>query len=323
MSKCLILLCGPPACLKTTLIRILRCLLSPRRSSDELQNLCLNKLRRILQHPLDENLSCFFLSFDQLFVDYEEEILVHDSQWKAYRTLIADAIEERLLPNATLPSATSLPFGSALLDRLTRSLSECSRPPSLWFIEDNFYYSSMRNRYRQIAQRAQIGFAAIHLVADMAVARHRNARRDSAQRVSDRSLENIFSKYELSPTDLTLDTTRSGLTVEHLDEVLQRIDRARREPERLVDLEDERRRATEINRENFLYQLDQKLRKFVSTHLQKIFATKEKFSTSQAKKLYAEMINEKRQTFFQLIKQGDLSDSGDELEIRFEQFISQ
>ena len=52
----------------------------------------------------------------------------------------------------------------------------------------------MRHRYRQIAQRGQIGFASIHLYSNLSVALQRNQKRELSKRVSNLSIENIYSK---------------------------------------------------------------------------------------------------------------------------------
>ena len=90
--------------------------------------------------------------------------------------------------------------------------------------------------------------------------------------------------------------------MEHLNEILQRIDRACQEPEQQINLiDDEQRRiATEMNQQNFIYQIDQRLRKFISKYLKEHFLNNEKFKITDEKKLYAERINDKRQKIFRI-----------------------
>ncbi|CAF3310569.1 unnamed protein product, partial [Rotaria sp. Silwood2] len=124
----------------------------------------------------------------------------------------------------------------------------------------------MRHRYHQIAQRVQIGFAIIHLYSNISIALQRNQKREISKRVSNISIENIYSKYDLSNDDLIIDTTNQGLTSEHLHRILQRIEQACNEPEQQLNIinDEERYLATEINQQNVIYQIDQKLRKFIS-----------------------------------------------------------
>ncbi|CAF1600262.1 unnamed protein product, partial [Adineta ricciae] len=305
------LICGPPACLKTTLVQILRLILNHQLIN--LQSHCIAKLfeSRIQQS------SHVFLCFDQLFLGYENDIIENETNWKAYRTLIADEIERVILSKAANNLPTHLKHASSILHRLSQSF-ECLHSQSILFIEDNFYYSSMRHRYRQIAQRAHIGFMIIHLYSNFSVAYQRNQRRESSKRVSASTMENIYSKYELFPEELLINTTLRGLTSEHLQEIFHRIDKSCREPEDTVEnIDDEQRRiATEINQRNFMYQLDQKLRKFLSKYLQD-------FSQNE-KKLYAEKINKHRQEFLDLVKQKFiLVNTDDDVEEVFRRFLQE
>ena len=324
MTKCIILICGPPACLKSTLIQILQLIVQHRSPSNiQLRSLCVKKLKETLSIS---HLSCSFLRFDDLFAGYESEIITNESNWKQYRSFIADQLEGRILSQAEARPSSTLTYASQILDRLEPALLNLTEKRIL-VIEDNFYYSSMRHRYRQIAQRAQIGFAAIHLHSTLSVALQRNQRRHPTQRVTDLSLEHIYAKYEHSPEDLRVDTTERGLTISHLRRVLRRIEQACDEPEPLpssiVD-EEQRRRATEINQTNLTYQLDQRLRKFISTHLNDEFSRNAKFQKTREKKLYAERINEQRQRFLEMIKHGHLQcHDSENIEEMFKQFFEQ
>lgn len=319
MIQCLILVCGPPACLKSTLIQVLQRL--SNSSINTLQFLCVKNLINQQKTSIDNCFSCTFLLFDDLFADYEDQIINNESNWKVYRSLIADEIERKILFSDKQRTEATGKFGSLFLDRLNERLSSID-VRSILIIEDNFYYSSMRHRYRQIAQRAQIGFACVHLHADLFVARKRNRERSPKRRVPDASLENIFTKYEPPTVDeLSLDTSERGLTVEHLHQVLQRIQLARSQPEQnLQSMHDEQRRqATQINRDNFLHQTDQKLRKFISKYLQQTFST---VNGPIDKKIFAQKINDQRQLFLQAIRQGSILVSNDqEIESVFEEFF--
>ncbi|CAF1017127.1 unnamed protein product [Rotaria magnacalcarata] len=328
MMKCIVLICGPPACLKSTLIKILQLIFGHHQILN-LEFLCIKKLQEILSKKENEDKCLYnFLSFDDLFLGYENDIIENESNWKLYRLLIANEIENYIFSNVQEKnSSINLKYSSQILDRLYQSLKHLTND-SILIIEDNFYYASMRHRYRQIAQRVKIGFASIHLHSNLTIALERNKKRHISKRVSNVSIENIFSKYDLSTDDLMVDTTSRGLTSEHLHRILQRIQQACNEPEQqLVNIidDEQRRRATEINQQNMIYQIDQKLRKFISKHLNNEFLHNEKFKIANEKKLYAEMINNKRQTFLELIKQKFIfiHDNHDDIENRFEQFLNE
>ena len=86
----------------------------------------------------------------------------------------------------------------------------------------------------------------------------------------------------MSDDDLVIDTTYRGLTIEHLNKVLQRIEQACNQPEQQTNvIDDEQRRiATEVNHRNLIYQVDQRLRKFISKYLKEEFSKNEKFKNN-------------------------------------------
>jgi tRNA uridine 5-carbamoylmethylation protein Kti12 len=322
MTKCIVLICGPPACLKSTLVQILQ-LIFDYQQIFNLQFICLKKLYESFFQRKQIKYKYNFVSFDNLFFGYENEIIENESNWKCYRSLIADEIEKIILSKTMNNSSLNLKYSSQILHRLYQSVQNLNHE-NILIIEDNFYYSSMRHRYRQIAQHAQIGFVSIHLYSNLSIALQRNEKRELSKRVSDLSIENIYSKYEFSNDDLIINTTDRGLTVQHLNRILQRIEQACNEPEQQINIiDDEQRRiATEINQQNLVYQMDQKLRKFISKYLKEQFSNNDKFKITDDKKLYAEMINDKRQRFLELIKRKFiLLNDNEDLEQIFTKFI--
>ena len=322
----IVLVCGPPACLKSTLVQILQLIYNyPQRPIASLQFLCIHRLHQILGQRTQASNQVSYVSFDRLFDGHERDIIEQDTHWRLYRALIADEIERILLRTTETTSPSNLTHASSILARLHQSMGNVHRTRIL-IIEDNFYYSSMRHRYLQIAQRAQIGFACIHLRSDVSLALERNRRREVSARVSDLSIENIFSKYEYGNDDLIVDISRAGLSTVHLERIVQRIEQACREPERVAPVVDDeqRRLATEINDENVAYQIDQKLRKFISKYLKDEFSSKEKFQGTDEKRRHAENVNAKRQAFLELIKQRRIPiDSNEDIEHTFRRFLDE
>lgn len=319
MTKCIVLICGPPACLKSTLIKILRLIFNEQQITN-LQYISIKKLFQIQSNLVQHK----FLSFDDLFLNYENGIIENEFNWKCYRSLIANEIEKLILNNNQENiSILNLKYSSQILNRLYQILGNLNNE-NILFIEDNFYYSSMRHRYYQIAQRAQIGFLTIHLSSDLSIALERNEKRELSQRVSKNSIENIYSKYEFSNDDFIINTTNRGITSEDLNKTLQRIEYACHHPEKMIDMinSEQRRIETEINENNFLYQIDQKLRKFISKYLKQEFENNEKYQIVNEKKLYAETINNKRHEFLELIRQKHLLlNLHDDIEQIFQQFL--
>jgi energy-coupling factor transporter ATP-binding protein EcfA2 len=316
MTKCIVLICGPPACLKSTLVQILRLIFNDQQIL-KLDYLCIKKFNEILFKKKNEiKIQYNFISFDDLFYNYENEIIENELNWKYYRSLIANEIENIILTKIQKNSLINLKYSSKILDRLYQSFKNFNHK-NILFIEDNFYYSSMRHRYRQIAQRAQIGFLSIHLYSDISIAFQRNQKRDLSKRVSNISIENIYSKYELSNDDLIIDTTDRGITIEHLNKILQHIEQACNQPEQC-------RIEPEINQQNFIYQIDQRLRKFLSKYLKEEFENNEKFKIINEKKFYAEIINNKRQTFLELIRQKFIIlNDNEDIEQIFQQYLQE
>ena len=322
----IVLVCGPPACLKSTLVQTLQLLYNDsQRPMASLQFLCIRRLHQILGKRAQTWNQVSYVSFDRLLDGHERDIIEHDTHWRLYRALIADEIERILLHATETEYPLNLTHAASILARLHQSMANVHRTRIL-LIEDNFYYSSMRHRYRQIAQRVQIGFACIHLRSDVSLALERNRRRAASARVSDLSIENIFAKYEYGDGDLIVDISRAGLSAAHLERIVQRIEQACREPERVAPgVDDEQRRlATEVNDENAAYQIDQKLRKFISKYLKDAFVSKEKFQGTDEKRRHAENVNARRQAFLELIKQRRIPiHSNEDIEHTFRRFLDE
>lgn len=319
MTKCIVLICGPPACLKSTLVKILGLIFNEQEYLS-LRYLCKKNLTN------KTNIDAKFLLFDQLFIDYEKDIIENEWNWKFYRLFIANEIEKRicLFDNDYQQEINiNLKYSTQILERFNEIIGYLTNE-SILFIEDNFYYSSMRSRYRQIAQHAQIGFVVVHLYSSLSTATQRNQQREQSKRVSQSSIENIFSKYEFNDGDLVINTNDYGLTIEDLQRLLERIEQACLQPERpMSTIDDEqRRRETEINQRNVIYQIDQKLRKFISKYLKEQFECDVKYQKNNEKKSLAESINSKRQEFLELIRRNLLSfNENENIENLFEEYL--
>jgi len=314
MMKCIVLICGPPACLKSTLVKLLRLIFNEQEYLS-LRYFCKRKFDDLLV-KIQNNIVSNFLLFDQLFIDYEKDIIENEYKWKFYRLLIANEIERRIcsIDDDQQQTNVNLKYASQILERLNQSLGDLKRDDIL-FIEDNFYYSSMRTRYRQIAQRAELGFVVVHLYSSLPIAIQRNQQREPSNRVEQSSIENIFSKYEFNDEDLIINTNDYGLTIEDLRRLFERIKQACLQPE-------QRRREPEINEQNFVHQIDQKLRKFVSKYLKEQFECDSKFQSNNEKKSLAETINQKRQEFFELIRRNLLTlNENENIEDLFKEFL--
>lgn len=307
MIDCLVLVCGPPACLKSTLLEICRILSGEKVS--ELRWICLKSL-----FPRRANkFSCLPISIDDLIFDIEKEIIENESNWKIYRNSIGDEIERRITGEENDRTLEKLRHGRLILSRLEekfRSIVE----PKIVLIEENFFYSAMREKYRKIARRASIGFCSIHLFSDFDIAQQRNELRLGSKRVENDSFRRIFSRYEFprEKDEFLFRIDERGLTTHILRQILERIDVARTNP--LCDTrqirETLRQQATLINQNSFSHQIDQKLRKFLSQYL----ATNRHENPAR--------INDFRKSFLNFVKQNSIRyQSDDELQRDFLIFI--
>lgn len=68
--------------------------------------------------------------------------------------------------------------------------------PVVIFVDDNFYYGSMRYEYFQLAKKFHIGYCQLHIEASLEECLCRNRSRDEAARVPDQVILQMAEKFE-------------------------------------------------------------------------------------------------------------------------------
>ncbi len=91
-------------------------------------------------------------------------------------------------PDGTLDVATRL---GVSMDQLS-----VNDGPVVIFVDDNFYYGSMRYEYFQLAKKFETGYCQLHIEATIEECLIRNRSRDEADRVPDEVIEQMAKKFE-------------------------------------------------------------------------------------------------------------------------------
>ncbi|CAF0854185.1 unnamed protein product [Didymodactylos carnosus] len=311
----LVLVCGPPASLKTTLINIVQCIINKFvEQNSTLRKLCVNKIKLCIENKfmqIDSN--WYFINFDKILFNIETEVI--NESWKQYRLLIANIIEIYIKNNLNLPPPSnelkflidysSFKYAKIIYDRIYQIFYCTKNIPSnniIIVLEDNFYYHSMRYRYYQIAQCFNTSFMSIHLQCNIHTTLERNKKRNG--NVTEQSIHNIQSKYELpdiiwEKNSMIIDTTY-GFHLNTIIQFFQLITNVRLKPEKMINFlfeqQQQRDESTKINQTNVIHQTDQIIRKYISTYLKEKLNT---ISNVQMKKVYAENVNKCRMMFLE------------------------
>ena len=149
----------------------------------------------------------------------------------------------------------------------SRSLS---RPSGTLFVEDNFYFSSMRARFKRIAAELQLPFVCVWVHADQEICCARNAGRCEEEKVGEGVIERMGLVAEVAGVVVVENGGDGGVggVVERLWEVCAEaveapppVDEVQRDAER-TERADAARNVTQQNR---VHQLDKALRAAVAT----------------------------------------------------------
>lgn len=225
-NQCLVLLCGLPACGKTTLAKKL-----------------------IQRGEVDVDYICF----DELM---ENEFT--PKEWKQKRKTMWETANELITKN---------------------NKSDKKR---VILLDDNFYYSSMRHEYFQLARKYEISYCQIFLTCPLKICIERNAKRK--EKVSEKVLIEMSSKLEMPDEAeqkqvLNLCIDSSEKSVEQMcDIVMEFIMKAFDKP--LKNVVEMRRQMSEKDREitlkNVVHQTDILLRKRAGELIKSVKSDKSK-----------------------------------------------
>ncbi|XP_029656269.1 L-seryl-tRNA(Sec) kinase [Octopus sinensis] len=255
MDTCLLILCGLPACGKTTLAKRLKA--SPEFKS--------------IYHVVH-------LSYDDLMPDNitafltEKPNLVQQgaANWKKYREDIVLCVENIL---KTFPNGKAeIPVNVCpdLWAKINNSFMQDMKKEEfhlLVIIDDNMYYQGMRYPFYQLARKYSIGFCQVYLECNIELALKRNNHRPNP--IPEEVIHTMASKFEPpSPSERNWEVHSLYIkdqTICCLDDVLALVDNARQNKAAPLSDNVELRQISRVKCSiSTLHQADQILRKLVS-----------------------------------------------------------
>ncbi|KAG8199546.1 hypothetical protein JTE90_009387 [Oedothorax gibbosus] len=153
------------------------------------------------------------------------------------------------------------------MEMLNNSCSAVSK--AIFFIEDNFYYRSMRYDWFQIARRANIGFCEVFLQCSLTIAIERNSLRGYS--IPEQKIKLMMScmefpnpeKYKWEKYSVIFDSTKQ-LQLSPLNEIVDIIKKASNNPAELL-ISEEKIKAQNLCSKNAIHQADKILRKLISS----------------------------------------------------------
>jgi len=246
----------------------------------------------------------------------QEEEGSHESETKKLRRGFLQMVERivRRIKHSLIesnPEETTTDFENSIHD-----LIFSSTPTSIiLLIDDNHYYSSMRNDFYTLAKKWNLGFCTVYLQASVKTCRERNALRNESQRVPDSTIVEMSLKLEEPnsckwhcdtyclqiPDQEKQDQYNLPLLASVLTNSLKNPLHAHTLPDRSEEIQRERK----ICNENEIHQADKILRKWVSQQMVILSCSSGKSSGSDKKEL-SRSLNRKRVLALDMLRSGEV-----------------
>ncbi|KAL9642728.1 hypothetical protein ABK040_009806 [Willaertia magna] len=237
MSITLMLLCGLPGVGKSTLSQILKEQLSSTHRTS------------LFSYDFFEDLK------------YENQNTFLPEIWRETRTEIELKVKELIIS--------------------LKKKSHNDGKPNIIILDDNFYYKSMRQTFVQLCQTYQIGHIQIILrTIDINICLERNRNRD--RKVEDNVIIEMNSKFEYDNCSSNPNIIFKEFEINYntklenvAEEIISLLNSEKVKP--LIDLEKERlllrEESIKINKESFIQNLDQSIRKKIKELMEKQIIT--------------------------------------------------
>ncbi|XP_035228747.1 L-seryl-tRNA(Sec) kinase-like isoform X1 [Stegodyphus dumicola] len=262
--------------------------------------------------PMKGKSKILTIIFDDLCsIDEQVEMMQTIKGWRNFRIDLLMAAERFIC----MACGSECNMAGPLTERsykLLKKLESLNEPCSnikdiIIFIEDNFYYRSMRYDWFQIAKRANIGFCQVFLQCALNTAIHRNSIR--GYHIPEDRIKRMLScmeypdseKYKWEKYSIVFD---SSLSYENspVKDVVNIIKEATNNPAEIMVTED-KIEAQRICSKNAIHQADKILRKLIS---KKILDIKENLINEDMKMAISTTVN-LRQQLLNDLRQGNIS----------------
>ncbi|CAL1273512.1 unnamed protein product [Larinioides sclopetarius] len=192
--------------------------------------------------------------------------------WRNFRVDLLMAAEYFISSSSDLECQITGPL-SERCQNLLNQLQKLNNPISasargIFFVEDNFYYRSMRYEWFQIARRNNIGFCEVFVQCPLNMAIYRNSTR--GYNIPEQKIKMMLTcmeypnsvKYKWEKYSLVFDSS-SELNCSTLTPIVRLIEEAADNPAELM-INEEKIEAQKVCSKNAVHQADNILRKLIS-----------------------------------------------------------
>ncbi|XP_066924236.1 L-seryl-tRNA(Sec) kinase-like [Clytia hemisphaerica] len=268
---------------------------------------------QLMNHPGHTSLNKYLFTYDDLM---SEKLIFEDENfeglWKSHRHKVFQNVENCIIQIKTGDYERNV--FKELCTCFQNGSTGCDE--HVLFIDDNFFYSSMRYAYYQLARKMACSFCQIFIKApedlDLLFKRNKN-RKSSVPEETIRKMSRLFESPDPGLNHWEKNTTSFDCFDLHTNnsdwfslKVFDFVNRCSLEivPPVLTEEEiEERRLNRQKNLENYYHQCDQLLRKHVSKEM--AIAKNEKMMNKNELKELAKLLNDRRKKYLTKIRDGN------------------
>ncbi|GIY99979.1 l-seryl-tRNA(Sec) kinase [Caerostris extrusa] len=308
--SCIVLIGGLIGCGKSTLVNFF----SKNKSEIFNRSFLNNNESNNINKPeveLKPN-EIYKIVFDEICsIEEQAELMKTLKGWRNFRVDLLMAAEHFINNACGSECQVAGPLSERsqnLLDKIEK-LNDAITPESngIFFVEDNFYYRSMRYDWFQIARRTNIGFCEVFLQCPLNTAIHRNSIR--GYNIPEQKIKLMITcmeypnptKYKWEKFSMIFDSS-AELKNSALIPILSLIEEARNNPAELM-VNEEKIEAQKVCSKNAVHQADNILRKLTS---KKISDFKENISSKEDFKSLVSLVSDVRQELLNGIRNGEV-----------------
>lgn len=268
-----------------------------------------NALKNMLAAEKHHPFVLCHICYDKLFSFEKQQEMVRNTTLKMSRDWLVDLVEILLGKNGENASEDLKRMKQRVLEDNDLTEKCAAANSTVFVVDDNLYYRSMRYKYIQLARKYETGFGSIFLDCELDVALRRNAEReepvpkDAMLTMASKMEEPVPSKNSWEEHSITIRSKDAGDEAT-LDDSLKFIAGVLKNPLREVDDDSAQKElAKSITSSNLLHQADIVLRKLVG---EKIRQQLEKKNESREIREYCQKLRDARASVVEDLKAGRL-----------------
>ncbi|KAF8767376.1 L-seryl-tRNA(Sec) kinase like protein [Argiope bruennichi] len=263
--SCIVLVGGLIGCGKSTLVNFFL-----DHQNELLKNSFYNENDERINES--EEIKAYKIMFDELCsIKEQAELMKSLKGWKNFRVDLLMASEYFISSVCGLECQATGPLSERsqnLYNQIQKLNNPSSTARAIFFVEDNFYYRSMRYEWFQIARRNNIGFCEVFVQCPLNMAIYRNSTR--GYNIPEQKIKMMLTcmeypnpvKYKWEKYSLVFDSS-TDLNCSALTPIIKLIEEAANNPAELM-INEEKIEAQKVCSKNAVHQADNILRKLIS-----------------------------------------------------------